>query len=446
MEMKKSADWLSSFKEGEKVLLVNPSVQEVRYAWVKWNQPSDLLLLSSKLKSEQNCEVELLDLMLPNESGRVPLRDLGHMKRIRRRGEPPFEYKSRTYGHPLLEAKRTFNEVFQEWKPDHIVITTLTSYWFSTLTELIAFLRTILPGVKVSLMGAYPTLETSHASRARADVLVTDFIRFGNYTPDFGLYFQDRTRMLNGGRTIAFGGLKYTETDVANHLIQQVRVLKELNIREGVIFEGNLFRDQCSVLSEFLERMDKEDIRINLHGLCGLEIADAVGGIYHQMSKGGFRSFFLEHTLDSDSKQLNLDAYGRAYDELRKNPVRRLQSGDLAGFIMIGKPDDDLHRLFTQCFNLLELCGSIIPKPYTPDPFGERELYEQITSEGLEYLSPHVFPLAERNGITREQYLDLYKHTTFLNEKRMGNSFDFFDNRYSSVALKRSLGKKGGTV
>lgn len=446
MECVKSEMWLSEFVEGEKVLLVNPSVQEVRYAWIKWNQPSDLLLLSSKLKNELSCEVELLDLMLPNESGRVPMRDLGNVKRINRRGEPPFEYKSRTYGQPLMESRRALTDVFQEWKPDHIVITTLTSYWYSTLTELIVFLRTILPEVKVSLIGAYPVLETNHAARVRADVLVTDFIQYGDYVPDFGLYFQERTNRLNGGRTIAFGGLKYTETNIAAHLVQQIRTLKELNIREGVIFEANLFRDGCSIMSEFLQRLEQEELNFNLHGLCGIEIADAVEGIYHQMNKGGFRSFFLEHTLESNGEQLNLDAYRLAYMELKKNPVRRISSGDLAGFIMIGKQDDDLYRLFKQCFNLLELCGSIIPKPYTPDPVEDREVYERIAHEGLELLSPHVFPLAETNGISREQYLDFYKHTTFLNEKRMGNSFDFFDDRYSSVALKRSLGKKGGTI
>ena len=55
------------------VLLVNPPVQERRYHWIRWNQPTDLLRLSAWLKStHRGIDVRLFDFMLPDDSGHVP--------------------------------------------------------------------------------------------------------------------------------------------------------------------------------------------------------------------------------------------------------------------------------------------------------------------------------------------------------------------------------------
>src|SRR5436190_4078157 len=55
----------------DRVLLLNPPVEETRYSWVRWNQPLDLLKIASRLRSRVECHVELLDCMKPDESGKV---------------------------------------------------------------------------------------------------------------------------------------------------------------------------------------------------------------------------------------------------------------------------------------------------------------------------------------------------------------------------------------
>src|SRR5437762_10070791 len=55
----------------DRVLLLNPPVEEIRYSWVRWNQPLDLLKIASRLRSRVECGVELLDCMKPDESGKV---------------------------------------------------------------------------------------------------------------------------------------------------------------------------------------------------------------------------------------------------------------------------------------------------------------------------------------------------------------------------------------
>src|SRR5438034_7841362 len=55
-----------------KVLLVNPPVQEKRYHWLRWNQPLDLLRLSTWLTENiRPTEVRLFDFMFPDENGDI---------------------------------------------------------------------------------------------------------------------------------------------------------------------------------------------------------------------------------------------------------------------------------------------------------------------------------------------------------------------------------------
>lgn len=430
-------NWLSKLKSDDKVLLVNPPVQEVRYAWLKWNQPSDLLLLSSRLKQEIGCEVELLDFMLPTDSGRVPVRDLARAKDVY-----GTVYKTRTYGMSILEAREKLTALSPDWTPTHIVITSLTTYWYEAIvTTLIPNLKTIFPSMEISLMGSYPKYETEHAMRTNADYLITDFFDFNGVIPDYSIYYQKKTRRLHDDRTLLFCGLNFSSLKNTPAVIKEIKKLRKLNVRDFVLFENDLFVDGCIPLNNFLSVIEQSEVSINLHALCGLNIDNAVNGIYSRMLKSGFRSFYLEYT--KQGQELDLDSYIRAYMELIKNNnVQKIPSGSMAGFLMIGTHDDDLERLFKHSFQILEVCGSIIPKPYTPN-VGSMA-YKKISSKRLDFLSPHVFPLADENGIKRSEYMEFYQHTSFLNEKRLGSSFNFFDDHYCSIALRRSLGKKGG--
>src|SRR3954464_3570593 len=53
----------------DRILLVNPPVQDTRYAWLHWNQPFDLLRIGAFLKQEAGCKVDLLDFMKPDAEG-----------------------------------------------------------------------------------------------------------------------------------------------------------------------------------------------------------------------------------------------------------------------------------------------------------------------------------------------------------------------------------------
>lgn len=53
--------------------------------------------------------------------------------------------------------------------------------------------------------------------------------------------------------------------------------------------------------------------------------------------------------------------------------------------------------------------------------------------------SPHFFPFAELNGITRREYHDLYRMAAFLNEKIHSDVFDFLRGTLGAQMLRESL-------
>src|SRR5207244_3615372 len=73
----------------DRLLLINPPVQDARYAWLRWNQPLDLLKLGAYLKKEIGCTVDLLDFMKPDSSGQVVRQRLpgGRQNRVVGQGE-----------------------------------------------------------------------------------------------------------------------------------------------------------------------------------------------------------------------------------------------------------------------------------------------------------------------------------------------------------------------
>jgi hypothetical protein len=79
-----------------------------------------------------------------------------------------------------------------------------------------------------------------------------------------------------------------------------------------------------------------------------------------------------------------------------------------------------------------------------PEPRKKCECSDKAHAEYLDAIaypdwSPHFFPFAELNGITREEYHDLYRMAAFLNEKVRDRSFDFLSGTLGAQMLRDSL-------
>src|SRR5207302_5123910 len=120
----------------DRVLLLNPPVEETRYSWLRWNQPLDLLKLASRLRSHVECGVELLDCMKPDEHGKVTEEWLPRDRRYYSvKGE---RYPMRRFGTSYANISRQLMAMLQEGrkrKPTQVWITSLCSYWHHSVAE-----------------------------------------------------------------------------------------------------------------------------------------------------------------------------------------------------------------------------------------------------------------------------------------------------------------------
>ena len=156
----------------DRILLVNPPVEETRYAWLRWNQPLDLLKVGGYLKSQVGCDVKLLDFMKPDTRGKVVYQRLPGARQDRIVGGE--RYPTRRYGLPYSDFKKWVikQRAAGAKLPTQVWITSLCSYWFLSVAQICREVRQALADIKIILIGSYAQYMPSHA----ADTCPADFI------------------------------------------------------------------------------------------------------------------------------------------------------------------------------------------------------------------------------------------------------------------------------
>ena len=415
-----------------RVLLINPPVIDSRYEWIKWNQPLDLLKFGTLLKTSNECQVKLFDFMFPNPSGVVPRRQ----SRIEFDLSP--EEPTRWHFGKSWETFDAFLDLLLEknWIPDSVWITTLTSFWWQTVPLVADRVKNKLKRPAIVLFGNYPALQTQHAAQFcfNVDVIVEDRINFQPFSADYSLY-EDRKPK--------FCALDLYSQDPLSEISQALRN----GINHFIFFNENIFIDFDSFLKPLLDEVVKMNWNLQFHGICGIETRDFPLDHAALLANAHFSEFHFEPVLTPDGI-VDVRLYSDVMNVCEQTGfVQRRGEGwesrryYISGFLWIGHPDDDIDKLVWNSLKLLQLVGMVIPKPYSPTP-GTKEY--SLLESNLNYIepediSPHRFAFAEINHISKEDYLDLYRMTAFLNKKVRGQTFDFLGNTYLADVIKQSL-------
>jgi len=426
------------------VLLINPPVLDSRYAWIKWNQPLDLLKLGTALKQTGDCQVRLFDFMLPAPTGTVPRR------KSRIEIDLPSSEPTRWHFGQLWESFDTYLDklVSQNWIPDSVWITTLTSFWWQTIPLVADRVKNKLKRPPVTLYGNYPTLQTQHASQfcPNVDIVVKDHLDLTHWAADFSLYKNQKLR---------FCALDLRSSKVLDEIAEAAK----RGISHFVFFNDNLFEDFDLRLRPILQEVVKlkagnklkvssnGNSDIQFHGICGVETQDFPIDQAQLLAEANFSELHFEPALGKD---------GTVNEPLYQEVMRACELAGFvhqrglgweerghyhSGFLWIGRPDDDMDKLVWNALKLLQLVGMVIPKPYSPTPGTDDYtlLASQVDWIGPEDISPHRLPFADMNGIDRGDYEDLYRMTAFLNRKVRARTFDFLGDTYLAKVIRESL-------
>lgn len=408
------------------LLLINPPVEETRYAWLRWNQPLDLLKVGGYVRQHVGCDIALLDFMKPDAKGKVVHQRLPGARQNRIVGNE--RYPMRRYGLPYNELTKWVvkRKSAGARLPTQVWITSLCSYWFQSIAQVCREAKAALPDAQIVLIGSYAQLMPGHAANTcPVDLIVTESFNVADTPAALDLYHDELP---------PFVALQLTHKTS----ITEIKAAIAKEIHDFAFFEEDLCIDDGEPLIEIVRVVEELHPHLRFHAICGLDPQKVTSKVAKTLAKKCFANLHFEEA--SDGEQLTVEAYQRAIAYLCESGVK-IPAKPMSGFVWVGRPEEHLEAIIARSFKVLELLGGFIFKPFSPTP-GSVE--HRLHADYLQVIphqdwSPHVFPFAELNDISRAEYNDLYRMAAFLNDRVRSEAFDFLKGTMGLQFLKESL-------
>jgi hypothetical protein len=314
-------------------------------------------------------------------------------------------------------------------KPTQVWITSLCSYWFGSTAEMCRVVKQAMPGAEIILLGQYPRLMPQHA----AETCAADLIISGPFNLDSTVVTLD----LYGQQKPTFLALRLDPKTA----ISEINLAVKKDVTHFAFFEDDLLSENGDPFIEIFQSTKDLHPHLRFHAICGLYPARVTTGIARLLAKKTFAEFHFEEA--EGNGRLFSEAYQQACRYLTEAGLER-RSDKMSGFAWIGRPREKLEDIILRSFRVLQQCGSLILKPFSPTPGGtEAGTHSNYLSKlPPRNWSPHLFPFSELNRITRDEYYDLYRIAAFLNEKVRNRSFAFLDGSLGAEFLRNSLRKE----
>jgi hypothetical protein len=438
-----------------RVLLVNPPVQERRYHWLRWNQPTELLRLSAWLKSvHPSVDIRLFDFMFPDGNGAVPK----HKVKETWTGSEQ-DAQLWHFGHPFDTFESELGRLTSSgWVPDLIVVSSLTSYWHLSIEKLLIKVCAQLGErrrrkVKLCLYGNYPRIEPEHAAaQPDADVAFARTVDARGLTPDFSLYVSSHRRLP------AFFGLDIEDPAVVRHLEAGLRLLTDAQRNRGlarppcmtVAFFNEDICSPGSQLAAVAEFVSKHPRQVVVEGIAGIEPRSLTVERLAQLKSAGFRSLFVEHArrpgggLDTAAYQPLLTFLSDEDHAKRSGraPGAWLDKGGVTGFVTMGLPDDDLDELIGATLQINSFFHAVILKPHGYSPTLDHASSEERRARWAtpSATSPQRYPyVGNGSPLTHSDYANLVRWQNLLNKRVKGTTFDFLGDGNVARMVRETL-------
>jgi hypothetical protein len=439
-----------------RVLLINPPVQERRYHWLRWNQPSELLRLSTWLqKALPGIDVRLFDFMFPDAEGAVPKQKVKDTWTGADDDDQLWHF-----GQSYESFEREFRSLLsKDWTPDVILVSSLTSYWHVSVENLLVRICMHLgpkrrKKTRICLYGNYPRFEPKHAERqGDADVAFTQTVDTRGCCPDFQLYVAAAKRLP------MFCALDINDSAVGDHL-QQCLDLYEFTYRQQrgvarrVALTVAFFNDDVCSASSQIDRViafaDAHPGQLICEGIAGIEPRSLSANALARLKSAGFTSLFVEHArlpgggIDTAAYE-PLIAFLLEEEHRKKSAGARgttLTRSSVTGFVAMGLPDDDLDELVRSTLLVNRFFQAVILKPqgYSPtiDPSTEDDRRVKLRQPYAG--SPQWFPYVRTSPRLKQgDYDNLVRWQNMLNKKVKGSTFDFLDDGAVAKLVRETL-------
>lgn len=316
---------------GKKILGINPPVWD--FAWFDlWSLPVGLLRVLGALRDADN-EVFLIDCI---HEGTEEKFTFGRRRVRREEREKPDAYRGiprRFYRFGMSE--RDFEKRLASLpKPDAILVTSIMTYWYIGVREVIEAARKIFPGVPVLLGGIYATLCPEHASMLGADDVISGPLAHCDRPLPIDLYDEPPF----GALQTSYGcpmRCDYCASSILNPRYE-TRGLDEIfrdlewqvasgdigGIGDIAFYDDALLMSRGKIFYPLCEHIRKNFPRLRLHAPNGLHVAHLDERCCQELYESGFRTIRLslegvdDYTVSASSGKTGAPNYAEAVRNL----------------------------------------------------------------------------------------------------------------------------------
>jgi len=450
-----------------KILLINPWIYDFA-AYDFWNKPLGLLYLASLLR-ENGAEVFFVDCLDPyhpdmQKTGIFPPRrkESGKGSYFRQiiSKPPPLKGIPRHYHRYGMTPDVFLKSVLSLPRPDLIMMTSMMTYWYPAVFEMVLLLHQTFPGIPVILGGNYVTLMPSHASQSGADFclagpaelsipsllknvfqLEMDSLPNPSNLDSYPYPAFDLIRHPDHVPIMTSRGCLYHCNYCASHLINDnfrrrdpIYVVNEieywhdrLGIKHFSFYDDALLVDPYAMIIPFLKEVIKRHLPVQFHCPNGLHIREMNADLSILMFKAGFRTIRFGFETSNELRQIS--SGGKVYNAEFIDAVAHLkragyQREDIGVYLLCGLPGQSAEEV-NESIRFVQSCGARpIIAEYSPIP--GTGLWKEAIASSIYPIEAE--PLFQNNSLLPCRNASLtykmYQRLKLMTKKSYGDLFD----------------------
>ncbi|MFA4916921.1 MAG: radical SAM protein [Syntrophales bacterium] len=398
--------------EKKNILLINPWIYDFA-AYDFWMKPLGLLYIAGFLR-KNGYEVDLIDCLNPLHP---EMNNEAHIRLARRKpsGHGKYPKESISKPEPLKDIPRRYNrygitprifkrEITCRKQPDLVIITSMMTYWYPGVFEVIRILKDMIPGAPIILGGNYVTLCPEHALHSGADFTVSGegerYIpkllkeMFGEdplFMPDFDnldsypypaldlIPYKDQFPIITSK------GCPYRCSYCASHLLNKgfrrrdpLKVVNEIafwnknfGIKHFSFYDDALLVNPEDIAIPMLKEIVRQQLSCQFHCPNGLHLRDITEEVAFLMFRAGFRT--IRFGFETADAKRQAETGGKVNnEELRQAIIHLKKAGyktdEIGVYLLCGLPSQTASELRETIRYVLSCGAKPIIAEYSPIP------------------------------------------------------------------------------